>query len=71
MSRTTPRRRRTITSIPTPRIERVRELAEERAGDDDELLFYDAARELGFTDAEAEEVDELLTTRVMRARGGI
>ena len=38
----------------------------------DEMLdFYPAARALGLSDAEAEEADEVLTTRVMRARGAL
>lgn len=52
-------------------IEKVRELAFERAGDDDELLFAPVARELGASASEAERIDEILTERILRARGAL
>lgn len=52
--------------------ERVRELAEQRAPDDETPLdFYSAARDLGASEDEAERVDVALTERVMRARGAL
>ena len=54
-------------------VERVREYADREAGDniDAELNFYVAAIVLGASPAQAERIDEILTVRVMRARGAI
>ena len=61
-----------------PPIERVRELAECRAGDpawcreshdDDALDFYSAAIDLGYSPAKAESFDEKLMLRRMKSLG--
>ena len=54
-----------------PKIEVVYELAEKNAGMDDELDFFGAARELGFSVDDSEEMESELTVRLMRARGAI
>lgn len=62
-------------STEMPFIERVRQLAFERVTSDDQPLpFYDVARELGASDAEAERIDEQLRARlerVMRTWGAL
>ena len=50
-----------------PIIERVRELTFERTSEDDALNFVTVALELGCTQQEAEEIDEKLICRIMRA----
>lgn len=52
-------------------MEAVRELTFARTPDDEMLDFYPAGIELGLSEAEAEELDAYLTTRIMRARGAI
>jgi len=52
-------------------IEQVRELTFAKAHRDDMLYFVPAALELGCTEDEAEEIDMLLTQRIMTARGAI
>lgn len=54
-----------------PMIEQVRELTFAKAHRDDMLYFVPAALELGCTEDEAEEIDMLLTQRIMTARGVI
>ena len=54
-----------------PLVEQIRELTFERTSEDDALNFVPAALELGCTQAEAEDFDEILTTRIMRAAGAI
>ena len=52
-------------------IEKIRERADQVCKPDDALEFYTSALWFGCTPSQAEEVDILLTTRVMRARGAI
>jgi hypothetical protein len=54
-----------------PMIEQVRELTFAKSHRDDMLYFVPAALELGCTEDEAEEIDMLLTQRIMTARGAI
>ena len=55
-----------------PLIEQVREVAGKLVASDDEPLdFYDAALALGCSEAEADDLDQLLTIRIMRSRGAI
>ena len=49
----------------------VRERASLEAGPSGELCFYSAALSEGCSEEMAEEIDETLTVRVMRARGAI
>lgn len=52
-------------------LQAIRDLADRNAGPDDELDFYKAARQLGWSAHDAAEADETLTIRVMRARCGL
>lgn len=52
-------------------IEEVREMTFENTREDEPLNFFPAALFLGASEEEAEEIDEYLTTRVMRARGAL
>ena len=55
-----------------PLIEQVREVAGKLVASDDEPLdFYDAALALGCSEAEADDLDQRLTIRIMRSRGAI
>jgi len=54
-----------------PLVEQVRALAYELAQPDEELDFYGAALALGCDEQKAEELDEELTIRTMRARGAL
>jgi len=45
--------------------------AAEAGGVEEELEFFAAAKRLGYTTIEAEWADEVLTMRVMRARGAL
>ena len=55
----------------TPLIERVRQLADVMASEDDELDFYAAALKLGVSEKQADEISTQLNERVMRALGVI
>jgi hypothetical protein len=53
-------------------IEQVRKLAEAQCLDEDSALdFWVAAMDLGATEEEADRIDQLLTVRVMTARGAL
>jgi len=55
-----------------PLIEQVREIASNRVNSHVvELDFYSAALALGCSEAEAGDLDERLTARIMRSRGAI
>jgi hypothetical protein len=55
----------------TPLIERVRQLADAMASEDDELDFYAAALQLGVSEKQADEISTQLNERVIRALGVI
>lgn len=52
-------------------MEEVREKTLARTGEYEMLDFYPAGIEMGLSEYEAGKLDEILTARVMRARGAI
>ena len=52
-------------------IESIRAITFDNTSDDDPLNFVPAALEAGASEDEAEEIDMILTTRIMRDRGAI
>lgn len=53
------------------KVENTRERAYEVAGLDDELDFWTAAIDLGYSERDADEITVTLNLRTMRARGAI